>query len=131
MSSLRLKSRLFPCSPCQDVKRTAPGHEYLNGESETALMEASFMISIWENTDESNPMQLNGDSLHGFFRISCHFSISTSWIFIKSHNISHHPRYNQHIISNDKLYYFAKLAVSRNTRCVPKNVNEIFVRNKS
>ena len=100
MSSLRLKSGLFPCSLCQDVKRTAPGHEYLNGESETALMEASFMISIWENTDESNPMQLNGDSLHGFFRISCHFSISTSWIFITSHNISHHQRYNQHIMHN-------------------------------
>ena len=38
------------------MKRTAPGHEYLNAENETALMEAYFMISIWENTDESNPM---------------------------------------------------------------------------
>ena len=120
MSSLRLKSGLFPCSPCQDVKRTAPGHEYLNGESETALMEASFMISIWENTDESNSMHRNGDSLHGFFRISCHFSISTSWIFIKSHNISHHPRYNQHIISNDKLYYFAKHFFSKYSPCSKK-----------
>ena len=59
------------------MKRTAPGHEYLNCENETALMEASFMISISENTDESNAIQRNGHSLHGFFRISCHFSIST------------------------------------------------------
>ena len=71
------------------MKITAPGHEYLNCENETALMEASFMISISENTDESNAIQRNGHSLHGFFRISCHFSIRrTSWIFIKSHHIS-------------------------------------------
>ena len=78
------------------------------------------MISIWENTDESNSMHRNGHSLHGFFRISCHFSISTSWIFIKSHNISHHPRYNQHIISNDKLYYFAKHFFSKYSPCSKK-----------
>ena len=57
------------------MKITAPGHEYLNCENETALMEASFMISISENTDESNAIQRNGHSLHGFFLISCHFSI--------------------------------------------------------
>ena len=62
------------------MKITAPGHEYLNCENETALMEASFMISISENTDESNPIQRNGHSLHGFFLISCHFSISTLFI---------------------------------------------------
>ena len=46
------------------MKRTAPGHEYLNAENETALMEASFMISIWENTDESNPMQCREMDTH-------------------------------------------------------------------
>ena len=46
------------------MKRTAPRHEYLNGESETALMEAFFMISIWENTDESNPMQCREMDTH-------------------------------------------------------------------
>ena len=63
------------------MKRTAPGHEYLNCENETALMEAYFMISIWENTDESNPIQRNEHSLHGFFRISCHFSISILYLY--------------------------------------------------